>query len=211
MSDSDLTEREWLLAELQSHSRNTLSVIRSLLRHSVATTQTAQDFAEHLEGRLGAHARAQAAVIRDPAGGVDFASLLSEELLAHGLHEGGRITVRGPDVRLRPRAAELLALVFNELILNAIKFGALKCGGRVDAHWALQDEADGRSLRFSWRESGMRADAPAPVANPPGFGTELIERQLRSELDARGRLTHEAGGSHCEIVLPAATQLVAAT
>lgn len=195
-----------LLAELQNRSRNMLSVIRSLVRRTAAGSGTVEDFAQHLESRLGAYGRAQGAVTRDLLSGADLAGLLGDELLAHAVQEGERVTIAGPDVRLQPRAAGLFALLFNELLLNAIKFGALRRNeGRIDVRWSVvQGDGDPR-LEFRWREACM-AEPPAPGRN--GFGTELVEKMLQYELGAEGGLTHAPTGSLCEISAPVRGVLV---
>ena len=199
--------RASLLAELQNRSRNTLSVIRSILRRTAARSGSVEDFAQHLEARLGAYGRAQSTVIRAPLAGADLATLLTDELLAHAVHEGDKVRVEGPDVRLQPRAAELFALAFNELILNAIKFGALREDtGRVVARWGFLGEESGHVLRFHWKESGL--SQALPDAGPAGFGTELIERNLRYELNASGRLIYDPDGVECVIEVPATRKIL---
>ncbi|RYG79570.1 sensor histidine kinase, partial [bacterium] len=200
--------RDQLLAELQNRSRNTLSVIRSILRRSAARSGSVEDFAQHLEGRLGAYGRAQSTVMRNRLAGADLATLLTDELLAHAVHEGDKVRLEGADVRLQSRAAELYALVFNELILNAIKFGALREGsGHVDVTWEFVGERDNRRLRFRWKESNLPSRLPEPGIG--GFGTELIERNLSYELDAKGRLLHDPDGVECVIEAPATRRLIA--
>ncbi len=79
-----------LLAELQHRVRNTLGVVRSIARRTAETSASVEDYAMHLEGRLSAFGRVQAAVTRDPSAGVGLATLVAEELLAHAAHEGNR-------------------------------------------------------------------------------------------------------------------------
>ncbi len=194
-----------LLAELQNRSRNSLAMIRSILRRTAARSSTLEDFAAHLEARLAAYGRAQTAVIRDPLAGADLGALLVEELLAHAMHEGKQFTVTGREVRLQPRAAELFALVFNELTLNAIKFGALRdTDGHVSVSWEMVGGSTPQ-LELEWRESASKAPAET---HQPGFGTELIERNLAYELGATARLTHAASGTQCSISVPATDRLL---
>jgi two-component sensor histidine kinase len=55
-------EHSFLQSELQHRIRNTLGVMRSITRRTAETSETVEDFAMHLEGRLDALARAQAAL-----------------------------------------------------------------------------------------------------------------------------------------------------
>jgi two-component sensor histidine kinase len=60
--------------------RNTLAVVRSIARRTAATSDTVEDYAMHLEGRLDAFARVQGALTRNPSSGVDLTVLVADEL-----------------------------------------------------------------------------------------------------------------------------------
>jgi two-component sensor histidine kinase len=58
---------------------------------------------------------------------------------------------KGPEVELAPNTARHLALVFHELVTNAVKHGALSNpDGRVLISWKLADGV----VRLEWREEG---------------------------------------------------------
>jgi two-component system CheB/CheR fusion protein len=188
-----------LLTELQHRVRNTLGVVRSIVRRSAENSSTVEDYAAHLDGRLNAFARTQSLVVRDPESGVDLEYLVVEELHAYNAREGERVDVSGPTVRLQPKAAETIALAIHELATNAIKYGALsEPSGRIEIVWRIES-ADPVELVFEWRENG------GPSVAPPqrkGFGTELLERTLAFELNGRTTLTFSPSGVHCRIVVP---------
>jgi two-component system CheB/CheR fusion protein len=122
-----------LLREQRSADGPVIASTRA--RRTAETSTTVEDFAAHLEGRLAALGRVQATVTRDPASGVSLATLVAEELLAHAAHEGEQATISCPTIKLRPKAAETLALAVHELSANAVKDGALsKTIGRVAHH-----------------------------------------------------------------------------
>lgn len=190
-----------LLAELQHRVRNVMAVVRSIARRTGETSETLEDYAMHLDGRLDALGRAQALVTRDPAAGVDLEYLIAEELLAHAAHDGEQVRLGGPQVRLKAKAAETMGLAMHELATNAVKYGALsREGGRIAVTWAVEEGRGAPLLRFRWAESGV-SDA---VAGPRrrGFGTELIERTLRYELGATAAIDFAAEGLRCTIDLP---------
>jgi two-component system, chemotaxis family, CheB/CheR fusion protein len=199
--------RSALLAELQNRSRNTMSAIRSIIRRTASTSATVDDFAQHLEARVSAYSRAQGVVMHDPNATAEISLLLSEELLAHAVHESESVRIQGSEFRLQSRAAELFGLVFNELILNSIKYGALRSadGGAVVASWTVDELEGSRWLRFRWDES--RLAVPPGKPGPGGFGTELIEKNLPYELAARSRLVHRSQGTLCEIDVPLSPRL----
>jgi PAS domain S-box-containing protein len=186
-----------LLAELQHRVRNTLAVIRSIARRTAATSATPEDYAMHLEGRIDAFARVQAAATRDPAAGVDLATMVAEELLYAAAREGDRVRIEGPGLRLRSKAAETIGLAVHELATNAVKYGALAARhGLLDIRWNI----DGATFRLAWREAGL--DAPLQPPTRRGFGMEILEKTLAYEFKGRTTITFAPEGLGCEIELP---------
>ncbi len=189
-----------LLFELQHRVRNTLAVVRSLVRSTAETSDTVEDFASHFEGRLNALARTQMVLTRSPGGGVDLEMMVREELLAQA-PAMDQVKVEGPDVRLSAKAAEVLTMAVHELATNAVKFGALTSpGGAVAVRWSIVEEQGERWLRLSWDESGVRVLAPAPRRE--GFGAELVTQRVPYELRGRGSLELRPGGVRAEIAFP---------
>src|SRR5690606_27193023 len=118
-----------------------------------------EDYAMHLEGRIDAFARVQAATTRDLEGGADLAGMVAEELLAAAAHEGEQLTIAGPPVRLSARAATTLGLAIHELATNSVKYGALAQDGRVAVTW----DVDAEHLHLRWRESGLASPLAPPT------------------------------------------------
>jgi two-component system CheB/CheR fusion protein len=190
-----------LLAELQHRVRNTLGVVKSIARRTAETSETVEDYAMHLDGRLDAFGRVQAMVTRNPGAGVDLAFMVAEELLAYAAREGEQVTIDGPEMRLQPKAAETMALAVHELVTNAVKYGALASpSGRLQVSWTVRDGAEPPKLVFDWVESQVKIDGGSPRRR--GFGTELLERTLAYELKAETSLNYRKGGLHCRIELP---------
>lgn len=194
-----------LLAELQHRVRNTLSVIRSIARRSARTSETVEEYAAHLDGRLNAFARTQAMVTRDPAGGIDLEYMVVEELAAYSADEGRQVVVTGPSIRLQPKAAEVFVLAMHELATNAIKYGSLSVpDGQVSVTWEIEGGLP-RRLSLIWRERG------GPPVQPPqrqGFGTEILERTLAFEFGAQTTLNFDTLGLTCSITVPLSAKLV---
>ncbi|WP_376091679.1 CheR family methyltransferase [Roseomonas sp. CCTCC AB2023176] len=198
-----------LLAELQHRVRNTLAVIRSIARRTAETSGSVEEYASHLDGRIEAFARVQAAVTRDPSSGVDLEHLVAAELLAHAAREGEQVKrIGGPEVRLQPKAAETMALALHELAVNAVKHGALGApGGQVEVTWRAEEAAEGgQRLLFEWVETG--AQIPEGEPSRRGFGTELLERVLAFELNAQATSRFERDGLRCTILLPLTERVV---
>jgi PAS domain S-box-containing protein len=198
-----------LLAELQHRVRNTLAVIRSIVRRTVQTSTSVEDYAMHLDGRINAFARVQTAVARDPGAGLDLTGLVADELLTYAAHEGEQVRIEGPAVRLQPKAAETLGLAVHELATNALKHGALSVPhGRIRVTWRVDNGAEMPRLVFEWKESGV-ADR-AVKRRRQGFGTDLLERTLAYELKAQVTQAFDPDGLRCTIELPLTERIVIA-
>lgn len=190
-----------LLEELQHRVRNTLGVVRSVARRTALTSDSVEDYALHLDGRIEAFARTQAMLTRDPTAGVDLAALVAEELRAHAAFEGEEATIEGPSLALKPKAGETLGLAIHELATNAVKYGALsRPEGRLAVRWRIEPGPDGDVLALDWIESGA-ATAVAPPGRR-GFGAELLERTLAYELKAETRLDWRPEGLRCAVRVP---------
>lgn len=189
-----------LLHELQHRVRNILALLRSIARRTGETSETVEDFAAHLDGRLDALARTQALLARKPGEGVDLELMVRDELLAQTVRRD-RVVVDGPTVILAPKCAEVLTMAIHELATNSVKYGALSsAGGRVDTSWRVAQHKGEDWLCFSWTESGVALASMAPRRS--GFGTELLERLVPYELRGRSVFEFRPGGVRCAIEFP---------
>jgi PAS domain S-box-containing protein len=197
-----------LLAELQHRVRNTLAVVRSIARRTAHTSESVEDYAMHLDGRIDAFARVQAAVTRTPDVGLDLAMLVAETLLSVGAHEGERVRhIKGPNIRLQAKAAETVALTIHELATNAVKYGALSTEqGRLAVEWSIEEAQEQPRLVLRWTETGVPLSGEKPTRR--GFGMELIERILAYDLGGEASLEFTPDGLHCTISLPATGDLI---
>jgi two-component system, chemotaxis family, CheB/CheR fusion protein len=83
---------------------------------------------------------------------------------------------------------------------NAAKYGALaRSEGRVHVSWTVEQGDGGRRVRLRWEEQGG-PDLEAPRKR--GFGTRLIERACRHELEGEVELDYTPAGLRCELVFP---------
>jgi two-component sensor histidine kinase len=185
--------------DFQRQVRSLLAVVRSIVRRTVESNRSVEDYAAHLEGRLGAIARVQGLLLRAPDARVDLEELVRMELLAQSIVDD-RTLVEGPRILLAGKTAETLGLALHELTTNAIKFGALSgLRGTVRVAWQ-HDPRDAGTLQIEWREQSEQAgDA---TLSQRGFGFELIEKTLPYELNARTSLSMAERGLVCVIRLP---------
>ena len=103
----------------------------------------------------------------------------------------------GPNVVLEPNTAQTIAMTLHELATNAAKYGALSVPeGRVQVEWSRTEDG---GLVLRWAENG------GPPVKPPtrrGFGTQVIEAMVQSQLKGEMRIDWSVDGFACEIALP---------
>jgi two-component system CheB/CheR fusion protein len=188
-------------AEFHRQLRSLFAVLRILVRQTTQGPQSVQDYAAHLEGRIGALAGAHEMLMRAPEEGVDFQEIVLAALLAQSVAEH-QYQVAGPEVRIARDSAAALALAFHELTVNAQEHGSLTCGeGWIEVTWNpfIEDGADWLSVR--WHEHGAALDLSE--RRRKGFGSELLERMLPYELGARTRLEWARDGVQMQLLIPA--------
>ena len=194
-----------LLDEVNHRTQDTLATVLAIAKQ---TLRGAADpaVAALFEGRVLALSQGHALLGGVEWGAVGLRDVIERILQPFGLDDlaATRFTVVGNDVRLQPKAALTLAMVFHELATNAAKHGALLADtGRISIDWQVEPDGDseisGGRLCLRWQESG------GPLIVPPtrrGFGSRLIQRGLEQELDGEVRLEYEPGGMLCQIAMP---------
>ncbi|MBS0418615.1 MAG: PAS domain-containing protein [Proteobacteria bacterium] len=197
-------ERQILLvAELQHRTRNLIGVVRSLASMTARDCLELGSFHTQFGERLEALSRAQGLLSRADEEPITLGALLRMELDALGTSAvAGRVTLQGPEVRLKASVVQTFALAIHELATNALKHGALHTSaGRLAVSWTLQGESSERTLRLHWQEMGSEP-VPAREAQS-GYGRELLEQMLPYVLDAKTTYEITTSGAQCTIELPA--------
>jgi two-component sensor histidine kinase len=194
--------RELLINELNHRVKNTLATVQSIAARTFRLSSGDTDAQRAFESRLIALSGAHNALSEDKWQSASLRDMLQRVLEPYTLKAGGRLRLSGPDVRLRPRTALALAMVLHELAINAAKYGALATPeGRIAIEWTILGEGDSQQLRFAWRETGG-----PPVQQPErkGFGSVLIERSVKQELNGTAELLFEPTGLTCTVQVPLA-------
>jgi PAS domain S-box-containing protein len=194
-------EHQVLLArEVDHRARNVLAVAQAIVRLTQASSIDA--YAEAIESRVGALARAHTLLSRSRWEGADLATIALEELAPYRSPGAERAIATGPATILGPAAAQSLALVLHELATNAVKYGALSVPkGRVTLTWELT----AGELTLHWQERG--GPAPKPPAHR-GYGTRVINGSIEGQLGGKTTFAWERKGLRCTIALPRTNNLL---
>ena len=188
-----------LLAELQHRTRNLLAVVQAIARQTLRSNPTPEGFAEVFESRLRALSRVQGLLSQADHQLIDLGAIIKGELAAHGGEQADKVVAEGPSVTLPAPSGQAMALAIHELATNAQKHGAIRQpSGRLSVTWRIEEQ-EGKPLAVvDWRETGVEVTAP----RRRGYGSELIERALPYQLNARTRLEFAEDGVRCRIVVP---------
>lgn len=190
-------ERQKLMIdELNHRVKNTLATVQSIAMQTARSHPDPQTFAESFQQRLLALSHTHDLLTRSHWEGADLRDILVHETSAHG---PSRIVLNGPPVSLDPASALSFGMIFHELATNAAKYGALAApAGRVLVDWSVADQTP-RRLSVTWRETG------GPSVSRPtrrGFGSRLIERNVRHDLAGEVELGYPDDGFVAELSVP---------
>jgi two-component sensor histidine kinase len=189
--------QELLINELNHRVKNTLTTVQSIAANTLRASDDPTVVRQSFEARLLALSATHNVLTEQNWEGADLETLLRGEAVPYQDADQGRLVLRGQAVRLPPKAAVAIGMVFHELTTNAVKYGALSMPeGRVHVSW--QKDASG-FLTIDWGETG------GPPVTPPsrkGFGSRLIERGLALELDGEVELDFARSGLRCRIRVP---------
>lgn len=190
-------ERERLLMrEIDHRGKNLLTVMRSVVQRTRASS--IKQLVASITGRIEALARVHTLLADSRWQGVELETLM-RDAVAPFETSAARARLKGPEVELRPAAAQMMGLVFHELATNAAKHGALSGReGWVAVDWKLDGKTGELSLR--WKERG------GPAVQPPserGFGTPIIEAGVAYQLGARVEMDWQPQGLVVQLMLPA--------
>jgi PAS domain S-box-containing protein len=186
---ADVTDRKvaeehvkFLMGELTHRSKNLLSVVQAIASQTGRTVDTFEEFQKRFAQRLRGLAASHDLLVLQDWQGASMTDLVRDQLATFTESGSGHITVSGPDIMLRPEAAEAIGLALHELATNAVKYGAISVpGGHVAISWAFEDHGiEPRRLLVNWIERD------GPTVTPPsrkGFGHIVFERLVTKSLN----------------------------
>jgi PAS domain S-box-containing protein len=196
----DITDRAQAEERIRALARETEHRTKNILANVYATVhmteaETAQEFKKAVEGRIHALANVHRLFVESRWAGAELHRCVSEELAPYQDSSGLRVTIDGPEILLKPNAAQLFAVVCHELATNAAKYGALSvASGRVAVTWTIHDQR----LDLKWTETGGPSVA---VPTRRGFGTRVIGKMI-AHGNGELRTDWRREGLSCEVVMP---------
>lgn len=185
-----------LIHELNHRVRNVMTVAQAIVRLSFTSGYSLAEVQKTCEGRLQALSNAMTLLTASDWRSIGLSKLIAEEIIPFV----ERINARGPDIALRPRAAQTFALLLYELATNAAKHGALSVPqGEVDLSWTV-DRADGeQTFRLIWQERG---GPPVSAPTRRGFGELLVRRIAPRDVAGRSIVNYDSAGFRYELEAP---------
>ena len=204
----DITERkraeahvQGLMREVNHRAKNILSVVQAMAQRTAASSS--QEFISRLSERIRGLSASNDLLVRNQWQNVPLAELVRSQLAHFGDLLESRIAVRGPDLRIKAAAAQVLGMALHELATNAGKYGALSTdAGLVEIVWRLDRVAGGGEPRFTMEWSEKRG--PTVVApTRHGFGWSVLCELTKASLGADVTLEYPPTGVVWRLGCPA--------
>lgn len=190
--------RNSLTRELNHRVKNTLANVLSIVALTRRRSETLDEFADGLDGRIRAISATHDLLTQSEWGTTPVRAVVAAELAPHVSDSGQDFVIAGPEVELAPNDALTLGLAIHELATNASKFGALsEPQGCVSVTWELEGKD---IVRMEWVETGGPRLAGRPEGR--GFGLDLIEKIVAHELNERVELDFPPEGVRCTLRIP---------
>ena len=202
----DITERKHaeehqrvLMAELDHRVKNILACVAAVAKYTLEDSQPPKELVQALDQRIQSMADAHTMLSQSHWRGVSLANLVRRQLAPYATETN--IVIDGPDITLTAAPTQALAMVLQELVTNAVKYGSLSTPyGKVSVSWDSRDSADGGARAvIAWRETG------GPATNTPNqasYGTNLIRNLIPRELGGIVNLVFAPEGLRCDIEIP---------
>ena len=183
-----------LAQEIHHRVKNNLQTVASLLRLQARAAEAAdpREALENSVNRILAIAAVHELLTERRDEEVDLADLIDRlrAMLVQGVGGGKDVTAELEPVELPGARATALALVFAELLQNALEHG----GNRVRV--ALHRRGERSSSRSP-------TTAPTPPSRPAGTGLSIVRALVRDELGGTLDLRADDAGTLASVLFPA--------
>lgn len=199
-TEKSLLEKDLMLQEMKHRIKNSIARVLAIARQTAARSKDVDEFSSSFAARLQAMAASQDMLTRSRWQKADLGELLHIELaqvFGKELPEG---MMKGPPVELDETTTQALGLTFHELATNALKYGEAANSVHVlKVDWSLKRQGRETRLLLNWAErNGKAVSAPKDI----GFGTRLIDMNIKRELGGRIERHFGYNGLRVEIDIP---------
>ena len=175
---TEAEKQEVLIAELNHRVRNILGLVRGLISQTSSNKHSVEDFIDVLDNRIQSLARAHDQITKHNWAPASLKQLIKVEAESYLVNKMDRVLVSGEEALLNPTAFSTMALVLHEMLVNALKYGALADStGKVTID--LTKDIN-NNLTIKWTETGGPLILKTPERR--GFGSGIIERSIPFEL-----------------------------
>lgn len=182
-----------LIDELNHRVKNSLTTVLSIATLSARECKDTDAFLGRFQERLGAIAAAHDLLTQRHWTDATTAEVVATSCGGYAGPE--RLTAAGPPIVLAPRQALALSLALHELVVNAVKHGALAAAaGRVGVEWQVDDGP----FVMHWREMDGH---PVRPPQQTGFGSRLLGSAAR-DLGGRIEVDYRPTGVEAVISFP---------
>ena len=178
-------ERAELVSREMAHRmKNVFALVQGMFNMAARSAETKDALVLGFTGRLHALAAVNALTFAGDDRSVEMTDLIDAVLGPHVA--GGRVRLDVANFKLNGAAAQTLVLVLNELLTNAVKYGALHGDEGTVAVTVETDEIDGGGFTLGWAETANRPIS-APTG-PGGFGMRVLNSMTAATFRGRPKL-----------------------
>ncbi|MDP6542216.1 MAG: HWE histidine kinase domain-containing protein [Phycisphaerales bacterium] len=186
-----------MMRELDHRVKNNIASVMSLVELSKQGSNSVDEYASTLDGRLHALAVAHSTLSKTHWSGAWLRDILLLTLQPYMVGDRTKIYFKGPDVELPGILARPMCMSIHELATNAMKHGALKADSGivlVTTKLLGNDQA-----QLTWLET----DGP-PITDEqiPSTGTSLLEGLVSHEMNGSIDMDFKKSGLNCVITFP---------
>ena len=191
--------RQRLVAELDHRVKNVLARVAVVAVSTRQGSSSMDEFVKALDRRIRSMADAHELLSGSRWQGANLADLVRRQLAPYTSNTN--TTIAGPDITLTAVTTQALAMVLQELVTNALKYGALSnADGRLSVNWTQRPSGEkAAGLVIEGRETG---GPPTVVPAQSGYGTSLIRELIPHELAGTVDLVFAPEGVSCNIKIP---------
>ena len=203
-----LDDRDLLLREMLHRAGNRMATISAVVRMAGRDATTPQEAVGDIQTRL------QAMTVADrmiqpitqarqgtAAPSVTLSDVIEPLLSPYRRGPDDKLWLTGPAVEIGGRAVTSFALIFQELIVNSSKYGAL---GATNGSLWIRWQSDADTLRIDWIETGKAEALHVPAST--GFGSRLLELCVEHQLG--GSIETDIGDGRANHLLTLPIQMV---